>query len=109
MLTNMSHRFATFATALLLCLALSSCATSGKCGGDACAGDDAITKDLRDQIFNRPELGNSSISVQTIAGVVYLRGLVDTNVEKSTVESMARGIPGVKSVVNSIEMRNFSR
>jgi len=47
--------------------------------------------------------------VQTIGGVVYLYGLVDTNPERATIESLARGIGGVKRVVNSIEVRNFIR
>jgi len=109
MKANLVQRSTSLAAALLLCLALNSCATAGKCSGDACAADEAITQDLRTQIFKRPELGNSSISVQTINGVVYLRGLVDTYPEKASVESMAREIPGVKKVVNSIETRNRSR
>ena len=109
MQTNLLNRLTAYAAALLLCLVLGSCATAGKCSGDACAADDAITKDLRAQIFDRPQLANANISVQTLNGVVYLRGLVDTYVEKMSVEDMARAIPGVKKVVNSIEMRNWSR
>jgi osmotically-inducible protein OsmY len=42
------------------------------------------------------------ISVQTLRGVVYLYGLVDTVFERELAGSVAQETPGVARVVNSI-------
>jgi len=40
--------------------------------------------------------------VQTLNHVVYLTGLVDYGLEKSTAESLAKQVPGVTRVENNI-------
>ena len=47
--------------------------------------------------------------MQTHAGVVYLHGLVDTNVQRAEVEAMVRSVPGVKRLVDALELRNDVR
>ena len=42
------------------------------------------------------------IRVQTTDHVVYLYGEVNTELERSTAESVARAVPGVTRVVDSI-------
>jgi osmotically-inducible protein OsmY len=40
--------------------------------------------------------------VQTLDHVVYLSGVVDTDLERQMAESVAREAPGVAKVINSI-------
>jgi len=42
--------------------------------------------------------------VQTVDQVVYLNGQVDTELQRELAESLARVVPGVKRVVNSINL-----
>ena len=68
-----------------------------------------IAEQVRSAIFKRAELAGDDIAVQTRDGVVYLHGLVDTSVERAAVESLAQQTPGVKRVVNALELRNRTR
>jgi len=73
------------------------------------SSDAQITEQIREAVFKRAEFAGDEISVQTHDGIVYLHGLVDTNVERAAVESMAKDTPGVKRVVNALELRNRTR
>ncbi len=76
------------------------------CTGDACVADADITRNIESSIRDHKELTDWTIDVQTIDGVVYLHGLVDTDVQRDLVESIARETRGVQGVENSIELRN---
>jgi osmotically-inducible protein OsmY len=84
---------------------LSGCATFEKCGFTGCAGDAAITADVKARFDKHPELG-TAIDVQTLDHVVYLYGLVDTDLESEIAKSVALKAPGVTRVVSSIAVRN---
>jgi len=71
--------------------------------------DRQITEQIRTALYKNPTIASNDISVQTRNGVVYLRGLVDTNVERADIEALARGMAGVKRVVDSLELRNDVR
>ena len=71
--------------------------------------DRRITDDIRTALYKNPSIASNDISVQARNGVVYLRGLVDTNVERADIEALARGMAGVKQVVDSLELRNDVR
>ena len=73
------------------------------------SADAQITEELRTDIFHSAELAGADISVQARDGIVYIRGLVDTVIQKDALESMARSVAGVKGVVNSVELRSSSR
>jgi osmotically-inducible protein OsmY len=90
---------------LLSCLG--ACATASVGDNSANSTDTGITEQVRTAIYKHAEFAGDEISVQTRDGVVYLYGLVDTNVERDTAESIARAIPGVKRIVDSIKLRNF--
>jgi osmotically-inducible protein OsmY len=94
------------AFALALLSALPGCATYRKCGLAGCAGDERITAEVQ-ALFNRhPGLQPpNEISIQTLDHVVYLYGLVDTNMEQRLAEEVAMEAPGVIRVVNSIAVR----
>jgi osmotically-inducible protein OsmY len=100
------------ALALAACLAcaLAACAPFEKCGFAGCPGDVQITADVRALFDRHPELGPSGLlSVQTLDGVVYLYGVVDTDLVREEAESIASQARGVKKVVNSLGVTNSGR
>ena len=46
------------------------------------------------------------ISVETFQGVVQLSGFVDTSEARSRATQVAKGVDGVKTVKNELELRN---
>jgi osmotically-inducible protein OsmY len=98
------------AVAGVLAAALPACAVYSKCGFAGCAGDATIAADVRALMNHYPELETpNSIRVQSLDHVVYLYGQVDTDLERSTAESVARAIPGVTRVVDSISLSYAGR
>jgi osmotically-inducible protein OsmY len=96
---------ASFACAIVLQLACANAIV----GAREPSADAQITEQIRSAIFKRPQFAGDDISVQTRDGVVYLHGMVDTNVERADVESLVAQTPGVKRVVNALELRNRTR
>jgi osmotically-inducible protein OsmY len=95
---------------LLLGLGLSGCVGFGKCSPETCVGDARITADVRALIKQHREFGApAAFRVQTIAGIVYLYGLVDTEFERRSFETLVMRLPDVKDVVNSLDVRNSNR
>ena len=95
------NRQVLLASALALMLAaLGGCAAYQKCGVDGCEGDAKISSDVKTQFGREPTL--VMVKVQTVDHVVYLYGVVDTDLQRQTAESLAAGVPGVTRVVNSI-------
>jgi osmotically-inducible protein OsmY len=94
------------AFALVLTGALSACtayATYSKCGVNGCPGDAEITIDVRALFDQHAALQPpNTLNIQTLDRVVYLSGLVDTDLERQLAESVAHEATGVKRVVNSI-------
>ncbi len=95
--------------AALLLLALTGgsggCAvyqTYEKCGLHGCPGDEKITADIRLQFSRQRFLEPNAIRVQTLDRVVFLDGVVSSGLEIDAAETIARGVPGVERVVNSI-------
>ena len=95
------------AFALVLSGTHSASATVGKCESDACRDDAKIKIDVQKLLDNDPGLGPAgSIRVQSVNGVVYLHGMVDTGRERLTAEAVATQAPNVARVVNSIGENN---
>ncbi len=96
----------------VLCLSLAAvlagCASIGKCGpGDECSPDAKITAQVRSLLAQRPSLGGSNhITVQTVHGVVYLRGLVSTPQQVEEAGSVAGQVEGVTDVQNQVTIDN---
>ena len=85
--------------------ALSGCAvydTYEKCGFHGCPGDAKITADVRAQFSQCSFLEPYAIRVQTLNHVVFLEGVVTSGLEVDTAESIARRVPDVARVMNSI-------
>jgi osmotically-inducible protein OsmY len=94
-------------TALTLCVTLSAvlggCAAYRKCGFEGCPGDSEITAEVEALFSQHSALEPPNLlSVRTLDHVVYLHGLVDTDLERQIAESVALQAPGVARVVNSI-------
>jgi len=88
---------------LILAGALLGCAAYKKCGFDGCPGDSQTTAQVRALFDQHTELKPPTLlDVQTVNHVVYLYGLVDTDLQREMAESAARQAPGVTKVVNSI-------
>lgn len=95
---------------LVLAAGLAGCAVFEKCAPENCATDAKINADVEDMIGGHSEFGPpGTIHVQTINGVVYLHGLVNTDMERQTAEELVLKIPNVKDVVNSLSARGNSR
>jgi osmotically-inducible protein OsmY len=78
-----------------------------KCGFAGCSDDQRITRDVRALLNQHPALEPPNlIQVQTLDHVVYLNGLVDTDLERQMAESVAIEAQGVARVINSIGLSN---
>lgn len=93
----------------LALLGLAGCSlaqTYHKCGMSGCAGDVQITAKVQALLDRQPGVFGNDISVQTLDHVVYLHGIVDTDVQREEVVAAARSVAGVARVVESIAIRN---
>lgn len=86
----------------LLCAALAACSGFAPCGSEDCRADTGITAEVQKQFAARPAFGVESIGIRTIDHVVYLNGLVDTDLVSREAEAVARAIPNVTDVVNNL-------
>jgi osmotically-inducible protein OsmY len=96
------------AMALTICLtaALTGCAAFGKCGTPECTADAKISDEVRTLLAQSPAFGANQINVQTIHGVVYMRGLVSTPALIGEAEGIAQQVPGVTDVRNLLYIDN---
>jgi hypothetical protein len=96
------------ATALIICLtaALAGCAAFGKCGTPQCTADAKISDEVRALLAQSPAFGANQINVQTIHGVVYLRGLVSTPALIGEAEGIVQQVEGVTDVRNLLYIDN---
>jgi osmotically-inducible protein OsmY len=91
------------ALALVFTAGLAGCAAYTKCGIGGCPGDAKITAEVQALFEEHPALEPPNLlHVQTLDRVVYLTGLVDTDLERQMAESVALQAAGVSAVVNSI-------
>jgi osmotically-inducible protein OsmY len=97
------------ATVLCVWLAavLAGCTPFGQCGPGECSADAKITAEVRTLLAQSPSLGGPNpIRVQTIHGVVYLRGLVSTPYQIAEAGSIAAQAAGVIDVQNQLSIDN---
>jgi osmotically-inducible protein OsmY len=93
------------ASVAVLSGSLCACRIYEKCGISGCPGDAKITADVEALFHQYPELEPPNlVYVQTLDHVVYLTGQVDTQTQRVTANSIALRVPGVKRVVNSINL-----
>jgi osmotically-inducible protein OsmY len=93
-------------TAAVVLLAASGCAVSrGQQSMGAYVDDAGITTSVKTKLFEDKTVAGSSISVETLNGTVMLSGFAKSAAERSTAESLARSVNGVKDVKNQIVVR----
>jgi osmotically-inducible protein OsmY len=84
-------------------LTVSGCAvTRGQQTVGAYIDDTTITTQVKARLLESKDVAGTSISVETLNGVVMLSGFAKNATEKATAESLARKVNGVKSVRNEI-------
>lgn len=99
-------RLHVLSSALIVTCCLSGCAAYTACRSGDCADDAQITSGVQKSIDRYGQLGPDQVDIQTIAHVVYLYGLVNTDLERDRAEEAALETPGVARVVNSISVNN---
>ena len=94
------------AVAAVVSLTAAGCAvTRGQETVGAYVDDTAITTAVKARFVDNKEVDATSIRVETLNGTVMLSGFAKNATEKSTAESLAMKVKGVKSVKNEIAVR----
>ena len=102
---NTTRLFISSALAATL-IAVSGCAvTRGQETVGAYIDDTAITTAVKARFVQNTAVDASSISVETLNGTVMLSGFAKSTNERTTAETVARGVGGVRSVKNEIAVR----
>lgn len=101
--TSRRRRLSALTLAVILSAVLDGCAAYMKCGFQGCPGDATLTAEVEKLFHQHPELAPPNLlTIHTLDHVVYLYGLVDTDLEREMAEMVALEAHGVKRVVNSI-------
>jgi osmotically-inducible protein OsmY len=97
-----SH-LSTLTFAVILTGVLPGCATNPTCGSTGCQGDAKITAAVQALFDTYPVLEPPNLlTVQTADRVVFLNGLVATDLQRDIAGDVALRAPGVAMVVNGI-------
>jgi hyperosmotically inducible periplasmic protein len=96
---------ATVATVALIIGTAGCAVTRGQESVGAYIDDATITTQIKSRFVENKSVDAASIKVETLNGTVMLSGFAKNATEKSTAETIARGVNGVKSVKNEIAVR----
>jgi hyperosmotically inducible periplasmic protein len=95
------------AAAAIALIAMPGCAvTRGQETTGAYLDDSAITTAVKSKFVENKDVDASSIGVETLNGTVMLSGFAKNATEKSTAETLAWKVNGVKAVKNQIVVRS---
>jgi len=98
---------AAVAAVALVTVAASGCAVSrGQETTGAYIDDASITTAVKSRFVEDTKVDAASITVETLNGTVMLSGFAKNATEKSTAESLAWKVQGVKAVKNQIVVRS---
>jgi hyperosmotically inducible periplasmic protein len=67
--------------------------------------DSVITSRLKAALFRDPQVSGFRVNVETFKGQVQLAGFVDSLEQRLKAEQIARSVPGVRAVTNSIVVK----
>ncbi len=67
--------------------------------------DSTITSKVKAKLLADSITKGLAVSVKTVGGEVTLTGVVDTDEQRNTAETIARGVDGVKKVNNLIKLK----
>ena len=93
------------AAAIVLLTAAGCAVTRGQETVGAYVDDTAITPSVKARDIDNKDVDASSIRVETLNGTVMLSGFAKNATEKTTAETIAMNVKGVKSVKNEIAIR----
>jgi hypothetical protein len=104
-LMKLRNTLAITVTALVL-LTTSGCAVQrGQESVGAYVDDVGITTMVKSRFVENKQVDATAISVETLKGTVQLSGFSKSATERTTAETIARGVKGVTSVRNDIVVR----
>jgi len=94
------------ATSAVALVSLQGCAvTRGQETVGAYVDDAAITTAVKARFIDNKDVDAAAIKVETLNGTVMLSGFAKSPTERTTAESIARNVNGVKAVKNEIAIR----
>ena len=100
------YNFTIAALAAAIVLTVSGCAvTRGQETVGAYVDDTAITTAVKARLVENKDVDAAAIKVETLNGTVMLSGFAKSEAERSTAETVARSVNGVKQVKNEIAVR----
>jgi len=102
---NMKLALAAVMTAAALLTATGCAVSRGQQTVGAYVDDAGITTLVKSRMAESKAVSATSISVETLNGVVMLSGFAKDMTEKAEAERIARGVNNVKSVRNEIVVR----
>jgi len=102
-----THRYATFAVVIVLLTAFAAHAedpTKRQTG--EYLDDKVVTTKVKAALLKDPEVKGLQVNVETYNGVVQLSGFVDKAEQIPRATEVAKGVEGVKSVKNDLNLRS---
>lgn len=78
---------------------------SGKSSVRALVGDTVVTTKIKAAMIADPGVKAAEVSVETNSGEVTLSGAVDSQPAMEQAEKIAKGVTGVKAVVNNLTLK----
>jgi osmotically-inducible protein OsmY len=102
---NLRNTLAITAAALVLITASGCAVQRGQESVGAYVDDVGISTMVKSRFVENKQVDAMAISVETLKGTVMLSGFAKNATERSTAETIARGVKGVTSVKNDIVVR----
>ena len=100
------NRFVGYIVLVMLMVAFVACASTSKQeGAGEYVDDSVITTKVKALLAEDDFLKSFQISVETYKGVVQLSGFVDSQKAVDKAGEIARGVKGVKSVKNNLNVK----
>jgi osmotically-inducible protein OsmY len=97
--------FSIFFMTIALLFSLGCSSTPTKEGTGEYMDDSVITTKVKAAIFNESSLKSLEINVETFKGEVQLSGFVSSQANINKAAEVARGVKGVKSVKNDLQLK----
>ncbi|HEX9818798.1 MAG TPA: BON domain-containing protein [Methylomirabilota bacterium] len=100
----MTHRL-TILVAVLGVAVLTGCqTTTGRTAGTL-IDDSSTTAEVKSKLVADRPANLTAVGVDTVNGVIYLTGVVDTPEQRMRAEQLAWGTAGVRQVVNNVQVQ----
>ncbi len=99
------HRSYALLVSLFLALSLIGCASDGRPVGQR-VDDQAIETKVKTALLAAKDVSGTAIQVEVLRGEVQLSGFVKSKTEMQRAIDVARGVDGVRSVVNKMSIRS---